>query len=237
MNENNNNSNITQIALVGLLVVAAFFIGILSSRVKNLEKNNVAQVPQEETQIAGEPAENLSFDQIVSELGLDVEAFSECLLNGDTSQRVKDESASGVKAGVNGTPGNILLDTQTGMAVDIAGALPLNMLEDSLDDLKAGNGTDIDVDPVTEEDYLLGDRNSRYILFEYSDYDCPFCSSFHATAKEFTEANADVAWVYRQFPLDQLHPNARAKSEAALCAGEVGGNDAFWAFSDAMFGL
>jgi len=144
---------------------------------------------------------------------------------------------AGVKAGVNGTPGNILLDTQTGNAVSVAGAVPINMLEDSFTSLKEGQNDEIDIDPVSDGDYVLGNRLGRYVLFEYSDYDCPFCSSFHATAKQFVENNADVAWVYRQFPLDSLHPNARAKSEAALCAGQVGGNDAFWAFTDAMFGL
>ena len=44
-----------------------------------------------------------------------------------------------------------------------------------------------------------------------------------------------VAWVYRQFPLDQLHPNASRISQAALCVGELGGSDAFFTFSDLIF--
>jgi protein-disulfide isomerase len=44
-----------------------------------------------------------------------------------------------------------------------------------------------------------------------------------------------VAWVYRQFPIPQLHPNAPRISEAALCVGDIAGNDAFWTFSDLVF--
>jgi protein-disulfide isomerase len=44
-----------------------------------------------------------------------------------------------------------------------------------------------------------------------------------------------VAWVYRQFPLPQLHPNAPEISEAALCVGSLGGSTAFWKFTDMIF--
>lgn len=44
-----------------------------------------------------------------------------------------------------------------------------------------------------------------------------------------------VAWVYRQFPIKELHPNSTRISEAALCVGELAGNDGFWKFSDSVF--
>ena len=44
-----------------------------------------------------------------------------------------------------------------------------------------------------------------------------------------------VAWVYRQFPLDQLHSKARKEAVASECAAELGGNDAFWKFTDRFF--
>ena len=43
-----------------------------------------------------------------------------------------------------------------------------------------------------------------------------------------------VAWVYRHFPLDQLHSRARKESEATECAAELGGNDKFWAYLDRL---
>ncbi|MFH1648344.1 MAG: hypothetical protein ABIA11_01260, partial [Patescibacteria group bacterium] len=97
MNENNKNSNISQIALVGLLVVASFFIGILSSRVKQLEKTDIAQVPGESAQVAGAQVEELSFDEIATSLGLDLSEFNTCLASEDVAQRVEDELQSGIK--------------------------------------------------------------------------------------------------------------------------------------------
>jgi len=89
---------------------------------------------------------------------------------------------------------------------------------------------------LQEDDYVLGDRNADILLVEYSDLECPFCKAFHATAAQIVEEyDGEVAWVYRHFPLSQIHPNAPALAEAAECAGELGGNDTFWAFIDGIF--
>ncbi len=92
------------------------------------------------------------------------------------------------------------------------------------------------VQPITSEDHVRGNRNARVFLIEYSEFECPFCGRFHPTAQQVVdEYGGDVAWVYRHFPLDQLHPNARPAAEASECAAELGGEDAFWAFTDAIF--
>ena len=44
-----------------------------------------------------------------------------------------------------------------------------------------------------------------------------------------------IAWVYRHFPLDQLHPKARKEAEASECAADLGGNIAFWSYVDKVF--
>jgi protein-disulfide isomerase len=94
----------------------------------------------------------------------------------------------------------------------------------------------VDIDKISDKDHVYGDRNSRIILFEYSDFECPFCKKFHLTAKEVAdEYKGKVAWVYRHFPLDQLHPKARKQAEASECAAEIGGNDGFWKFSDKIY--
>jgi len=91
---------------------------------------------------------------------------------------------------------------------------------------------------VSESDYILGNPNAPIVMIEYSDYECPFCKQFHATMNQIMEeygVTGRIAWVYRQFPLIDLHPNAPQISESALCVGDIGGNTAFWTFSDAVF--
>jgi protein-disulfide isomerase len=91
---------------------------------------------------------------------------------------------------------------------------------------------------ISDTDYILGNPNAPIVMIEYSDYDCPFCKQFHATMQQVMDeygVSGRVAWVYRQFPLIDLHPNSPQISEAALCVGDIGGNDAFWTFSDTVF--
>jgi protein-disulfide isomerase len=92
--------------------------------------------------------------------------------------------------------------------------------------------------PVDETDYIKGNPNAPILIVEYSDYDCPFCKNFHETMARIMDeygVGGKVGWVYRQFPIAQLHPNAERISQTALCVGELGGNDAFWTFTDLVF--
>lgn len=95
--------------------------------------------------------------------------------------------------------------------------------------------------PVSEDDHIRGDINAPVKIVEYSDFECPFCKRFHDTMNQvMSEYGADgqVAWVLRQFPLEQLHPvKARAEALATECAADQGGNDMFWKYADRMFEL
>jgi protein-disulfide isomerase len=112
----------------------------------------------------------------------------------------------------------------------------------------AGNGTSPtptqpstsaeNLDPVSDNDWIKGNRNAPVALVEYSDFECPFCKSFHPTAQRVVDEYGDnFMWVYRHFPLDSLHPNARKVSEAAECSGQQNGNSGFWAFTDRIYEL
>ncbi len=98
---------------------------------------------------------------------------------------------------------------------------------------------EVTVLPVTAEDHIRGNPNAPITIVEYSDFDCPFCKNFHETMNKIMEeygADGKVSWVYRQFPLEQLHPNAPKIAAASECVAELGGNEAFWKFADLVFG-
>lgn len=91
---------------------------------------------------------------------------------------------------------------------------------------------------ISSSDHVRGNPNAPVKIVEYSDFECPFCKSFHSTMRQVVEEYGNVAWIYRHFPLDQLHPvKSRKESVASECANELGGNDAFWKFADRFFEL
>ncbi len=93
-----------------------------------------------------------------------------------------------------------------------------------------------DVDPVADDDWVRGDRGAKLALIEYSDLECPYCKNFHETVQSLVEEySGQVMWVYRHFPLEQLHPKALEEAEAAECAGKLGGEKAFWQYIDKVF--
>lgn len=91
---------------------------------------------------------------------------------------------------------------------------------------------------IEEDDHIIGNPNADVVIVEYSDLECPFCKQFHVTMQRIMDEYAKdgkVAWVYRHFPLSQLHPNAPSLAEASECAAELGGNDTFWSFVDGIY--
>ena len=84
--------------------------------------------------------------------------------------------------------------------------------------------------------HVYGNPNAPVSLIEYSDFECPFCKRFHATAKEIVDAyGGKVNWVYRHFPLAMHNPGAQKEAEASECVAQLGGNDAFWRFANAIY--
>jgi protein-disulfide isomerase len=92
--------------------------------------------------------------------------------------------------------------------------------------------------PIDETDHIRGNPNAPIVIVEYSDFDCPFCKNYHDTMIQVIEnygISGDVAWVYRHFPIEQLHPGAKRVAAASECVAELAGNDAFWKFTDLAF--
>ncbi|MEG7523240.1 MAG: DsbA family protein [Chromatiales bacterium] len=91
--------------------------------------------------------------------------------------------------------------------------------------------------PVSpQRDHIYGDPNAPVSLVEYSDFECPFCKRYHPNVKKLIEQNTGkVNWVYRHFPLEFHNPGAQKQAEATECAAELGGNEAFWRYSDLIY--
>ena len=87
-----------------------------------------------------------------------------------------------------------------------------------------------------DDDPVKGNPNAPVTIIEFSDFQCPFCSRFFDQTLPALEKNyintGKVKLVYRDLPLDSLHPNARPVAIAAECADEQG---KFWEYHDILF--
>lgn len=77
-----------------------------------------------------------------------------------------------------------------------------------------------------DDDPIIGDPNAQITIIEFSDFQCPFCARFHIqTLPSILEEYVDqgkVKLVFRDFPIQNIHPNALPASAAAECANEQG---------------
>ena len=86
---------------------------------------------------------------------------------------------------------------------------------------------------VTSDDHLQGDPAARVILVEYGDYQCPHCRHAYPIVKRVQKHfGKQLAFVFRNFPLNEIHPNAESAAEAAEFAAAQG---RFWEMHDGLF--
>ncbi len=93
------------------------------------------------------------------------------------------------------------------------------------------------IDPVSEQDHILGNPGAPVMIVEYSDLDCEYCErSREAMQQIVAEYGADgrVAWAFRHFPILDLYPESAMHAEAAECAASLGGPSLFFRFADAI---
>jgi protein-disulfide isomerase len=87
-----------------------------------------------------------------------------------------------------------------------------------------------------DDDPIRGDPNAPITIVEFSDFQCPFCARFHLQTlplllEEYIDAGK-VNLVYRDFPIQSIHPNALPAAVAAECANEQG---KYWEYHDTLF--
>src|SRR5205823_4128670 len=87
--------------------------------------------------------------------------------------------------------------------------------------------------PVSERDHIQGPISAPVTLVEYGDYECPYCGQAHPIVKELQQRLGDrLRFVFRNFPLTQIHLHAEHAAEAAEAAGA---QDKFWEMHDTLF--
>lgn len=99
-------------------------------------------------------------------------------------------------------------------------------------------GTVADARPVDQTDHIIGNPDAPLKIVEYADLECPYCKVFHETMQQVMDyygPSGKVAWVFRNFPLGQIHSKAPTEAAAAECAFDQGGNDAFFRYIKRLF--
>ena len=87
-----------------------------------------------------------------------------------------------------------------------------------------------------DDDPIKGDSDAPVTIVEFSDFQCPFCGRFYqqtlpAILEDYVDTGK-VKFVYRDLPLNSIHPNAMSAHIAAECADEQG---EFWEYHDVLF--
>lgn len=82
-------------------------------------------------------------------------------------------------------------------------------------------------------DHTYGNPESEVVLIEYGDFQCPSCAAAHPNIKSILEDyQDDILFVFRNFPITNIHPNAKAAAAAAEAAGLQG---KYWEMHDMVF--
>ena len=91
---------------------------------------------------------------------------------------------------------------------------------------EAGSG----INKINEGDHVYGDPEAKITLIEYSDFGCHFCGVLHPRMVSLIDKNPNVKWVYRHYAIRD-----RESALASECVATLGGEDAFWNFSNHAF--
>jgi len=82
-------------------------------------------------------------------------------------------------------------------------------------------------------DHIYGNANSKVLLVEYADFQCPGCNSSYPVTKKVIEKHKDkIGFIFRNYPLTSAHPNALAAAAAAESAGLQG---KYWEMHNSLF--
>ena len=148
-----------------------------------------------------------------------------------------ESGMKGIPPEQRGTPYAIIIGSN-GVKSELRGSYPIEEVKKVIEEVKSGKVTvpyGGEVVVVEAGDHIMGSSSATVKVIEYSDLECPYCKSFHATMKQVVaESNGSVSWVYRHWP---IHAGSMDKLVAAECVATLKGNDAFWKYVEMIFDI
>jgi protein-disulfide isomerase len=240
-----------QYIFIGLLIIAAFFIGSLYTKVQYLEKNGSGNSGANQETGNKPKSKYSSFDEAMKQLSknakIDGNKLVACMNSGQKKDVVEKSLSYGSSVGVQGTPAFFINGRFIG------GAFPASSFKEIIDKELAGTGSDNITDysdylqnaakqgafnPVAKNvDLALaqikGSDNAKVTIVEFSDFQCPYCKQGFDTIEEVLKLyEGKIKFGYVNYPLIQIHPRAEITAEAAECAADQG---KFWDFHNQLF--
>jgi protein-disulfide isomerase len=87
--------------------------------------------------------------------------------------------------------------------------------------------------PVTDRDHAIGPPDAPVTLVEYGDYECPYCgNAFPVVKRLLADLGPKLRFVFRNFPMNSVHPHAGVAAQAAEAAAAQG---KFWPMHDLLY--
>jgi protein-disulfide isomerase len=187
---------------------------------------------------------NAYYSELAGSLGLDADSFAACVENGRYLDAIQANLNEGLSLGIQGTP-HFFID-----GMPVSGARPYDLFVYAVGLAEEGILADAYVQQappptptprgqvtVPEGDaFVLGSPDAPVTIVEYTDFQCPYCSRHFAQTFPLIKENyidtGIVRYVFKDFPLTSIHPQATAAAEAARCAGD---QDAYLAMHDTLF--
>ncbi len=186
---------------------------------------------------SGEEAAVPVLVEFANELSLDTQDFRACLDSGRYSDAVETNLQEGRSLGVSGTP-HFFVD-----GYPLNGARPFEHFELAVGMAEEGRLAEAFEQPAQQQPqqpqqpqqeypvaialgdaHRIGDPNAPITIIEFTDFQCPFCSRhFEQTYPQILEEYIEtgiVQYVFKDFPLNSIHPQAAKAAEAARCAGD-----------------
>lgn len=161
----------------------------------------------------------------------------------------ENSNEAGKLFGLQGTPGNALINVKNGNFKAIGGAYPQSDFEQVVAALAAGEKLTTDqmgqagtltpeqIAAVLKDVHYYGSADADIVIVEYSDILCPFCQRQFSqrTIENIVDANPKVALVFKNMPIAGLHPTAPIGAKGVECAGQLGGTEAFYNYLTKAF--